>query len=125
MERLMVVTKIIAEFSWDSFASHSIELVDNFYEDDFPEGDMLKEAVSESLWNAAYEILHTPIAMADKIIALVTVYNASTLEESTYAYEAVQDSVNKTICGGAVEDVKWKQFAGSLDSDYKEFFEEV
>lgn len=121
----MVVTKIIAEFSWNSFASHSIELVDNFYEDDFPEGDMLKEAVSESLWNAAYEILNTPMAMADKVIALVTVYNASTLEESTYVYEAIQDSVNKTICGGTVEDVKWKQFMGSLDSDYKELFEKV
>lgn len=125
MERLLVVTKIITDPSVKHVAPHSIELVDNFYVDDFPEGDMLKEAVSESLWNAAYEILHTPMAMADKIIALVTVYNASTLEESTYAYEAVQDSVNKTLCGGVVEDVKWKQFLGSLDEDYKEFFEEV
>ncbi|QBZ69240.1 hypothetical protein [Enterococcus phage vB_EfaS_Ef2.2] len=125
MERLMVVTKIISDPSVKLFEPQSIELVDNFYEDDFPEGDMLKEAVSESLWNAAYEILHTQMAMADKVIALVTVYNASTLEESTYAYEAIQDSVNKAICGGAVEDVKWKQFVGSLDSDYKEFFEKV
>lgn len=125
MHRLEFFTKVIAEpFDMQGLYPHpvSITFSDTFYRDDFPEGNIYEEAVSETLWNAAYEIIHNGMAKAKSVKTFITVFNPDTLMEGTMVYEAVPEDLQVAADTGVVENVEWEAIESVFQHDLRYFF---
>lgn len=125
MNRLEFFTKVIAEpFDMQEVWIHpvSITFSDTFYRDDFPLSELYEEAITETLWNASYEILHNNMAKAKSVKAFLTIFNPSTLMEGTLVYEAVPEDLQVAIDTGVVENVEWEARESVFQHDLRYFF---
>ncbi|QYI86587.1 hypothetical protein [Enterococcus phage SSsP-1] len=125
MNRLEFFTKVIAEpidKQWLYPHPLSITFSDTFYQDDFPESNFYDEAVSETLWNAAYEIIHSGMAKAKSVKTFITVFNPDTLMEGTMIYEAVSEYLQVAADTGVVENVEWEARESVFQHDLRYFF---
>lgn len=125
MNRLEFFTRVIAEpFDMQEVIIHPLAITfsDTFYQDDFPESNIYDEAVSETLWNAAYEIIHNGMAKAKSVKTFITVFNPDTLMEGTMVYEAVPEDLQVAIDTGVVENVEWEARESVFQHDLRYFF---
>lgn len=124
MNRLEFFTKVIAE-PLDKESIHlaplAITFSDTFYKDDFPNEMMYKEAVSETLWNAAYEILHNGMAKTKQVVVFITIFDPDRLFEEQVVYEAVPEDLRVAIDTGVVENVEWELRGSTHEYCYKNF----
>lgn len=125
MDRLEFFTKVIAmPFDMQEVPIHPLAITfsDTFYQDDFPESNIYDEAVSETLWNAAYEIIHNGMAKAKSVKTFITVFNPDTLMEGTMVYEAVPEDLQVAVDTGVVENVEWEARESVFQHDLCYFF---
>lgn len=125
MNRLEFFTKVIAEpIDKQGLYPHplSITFSDTFYQDDFPISQLYDEAIAETLWNAAYEIIQNGMAKAKSVKTFITVFNPDTLMEGTMVYEAVPEDLQVAVDTGVVENVEWEARESVFQHDLRSYF---
>lgn len=125
MDRLEFFTKVVAEpLDKEVLPPHPLAITfsSTFYKDDFQISEYWDESLAETLWDAAYEILHNGMAKAKSVKVFITVFNPFTLMEGTLLYEAVPEDLQVAVDTGVVENVEWEARETVYQHDLRYFF---